>query len=106
MRSDQRSRDYVTRRRAVGLSTKEIMRCPKRFVAREVYRHLTNPATAPPVDDLRPARQAAHHTLESAAHHLHTGQTQLSRLELGKNRNPDPERRYRQWLSTIGAPAA
>ncbi|MFJ4063649.1 IS110 family RNA-guided transposase [Streptomyces albogriseolus] len=40
MRHDQRTRDYVARRTAEGMSTKDIMRCLKRFVAREVYRHL------------------------------------------------------------------
>ena len=78
MGSDQRTHDYVSRRRAEGLSTKEIMRCLKRFVAREIYRHLTNRAPAPPVHDLRPARRAANHTLASAARHLETGPSQLS----------------------------
>ncbi len=36
MRHHQPTRDYVTRRRAQGLSTKEIMRCLKRYVAREL----------------------------------------------------------------------
>jgi transposase len=40
MQYDQRTRDYVARRTAGGMSTKDIMRCLKRFVAREVYRHL------------------------------------------------------------------
>ena len=34
------TRAYVTRRTAEGLSTAEIIRCLKRYVAREVYRHL------------------------------------------------------------------
>lgn len=40
MKHDQRTRDYVARRTAEGMSTKDIMRCLKRFVAREIYRHL------------------------------------------------------------------
>lgn len=46
MRHDQRTRAYVERRTRDGLSKKEIMRCLKRFVAREVYRALiaTSPA--------------------------------------------------------------
>ncbi|MGO4636306.1 hypothetical protein AB4225_36215 [Streptomyces sp. 2RAF24] len=40
MRHDQRTRDYAARRTAEGMSTKDIMRCLKRFVAREVYKHL------------------------------------------------------------------
>ncbi|GAA1606725.1 MULTISPECIES: IS110 family transposase [Streptomyces] len=45
MRHDPRTRDYVTRRTAEGLSKKDILRCLKRFIAREVYKHLTQPAT-------------------------------------------------------------
>jgi transposase len=44
MRHDERTRTYVERRTREGLSKKEIMRCLKRFVAREIYRALiTNP---------------------------------------------------------------
>ncbi len=41
MRCDPRTRDYVTRRTAQGLSTREIRRCLKRYIARELYRTLT-----------------------------------------------------------------
>ena len=37
MRSDPRTRAYVTRRTAEGLSTKEIQRCLKRYIVRELY---------------------------------------------------------------------
>lgn len=37
MRWDQPTRDYVERRTAEGLSKREIIRCLKRYVAREVY---------------------------------------------------------------------
>ncbi len=40
MSSDPDTRRYVTRRRAQGLNTAEIMRCLKRYVARQVYKHL------------------------------------------------------------------
>ncbi|HJD84162.1 MULTISPECIES: IS110 family transposase [Kitasatospora] len=40
MKYDQRTRDYVARRTAEGLVKKDIIRCLKRFVAREIYRHL------------------------------------------------------------------
>lgn len=48
MRIDDRTRAYVTRRTAQGLSNREIIRCLKRYVAREIYHLLTDPpATAP-----------------------------------------------------------
>ena len=40
MGSDERTRVYVDRRLAEGRSKPEIMRVLKRYVAREVYRHL------------------------------------------------------------------
>ena len=74
MSSDPRTRAYVERRLAEGRSKPEIMRVLKRYVAREVYRHL--PALAPrserrvwprnartppgcPANDL-PARRSTH----------------------------------------------
>jgi transposase len=38
---DERTREYVARRTAEGKSGREILRCLKRYVAREVYRVLT-----------------------------------------------------------------
>ena len=40
MRRDQRTKEYVARRTAEGKSKREIIRCLKRYVAREVYRVL------------------------------------------------------------------
>ena len=54
MRHDPRTRAYVARRTAQGLSTKDIMRCLKRFVAREIYQHL------------KPQRTATNPTLQTA----------------------------------------
>jgi transposase len=40
MSSHDQTRSYVARRRAEGLNTAEIMRCLKRYVARQVFKHL------------------------------------------------------------------
>ena len=40
MSSHDETRRYVTRRREEGLSTPEIMRCLKRYVARQTFKHL------------------------------------------------------------------
>ena len=42
MRVDERTRAYLVRRTSEGKSKREIMRCLKRYVAREVYRVLTS----------------------------------------------------------------
>jgi transposase len=52
MRHDERTREYVARRTAEGKSKREIMRCLKRYIAREIYRLLApmaavSPASAP-----------------------------------------------------------
>jgi transposase len=44
MSSDPETRNYVRRRRAEGLSTREIMRCLKRYVARQTFKHLPRAA--------------------------------------------------------------
>ena len=44
MRRDARTRTYVARRTTEGLSKREIIRCLKRYVAREVFHALTKPA--------------------------------------------------------------
>ena len=44
MCSDDETRNYVRRRRAEGLSTREIMRCLKRYVARQTFKHLPRAA--------------------------------------------------------------
>ena len=44
MSSDDETRNYVRRRRAEGLSTREIMRCLKRYVARQTFKHLPRAA--------------------------------------------------------------
>jgi transposase len=40
MSSHEETRAYVTRRRSEGLNTAEIMRCLKRYVARQTFKHL------------------------------------------------------------------
>jgi transposase len=37
MRRDPRTKEYVSRRTAEGKSKREIIRCLKRYIAREVY---------------------------------------------------------------------
>jgi transposase len=46
MGSDRRTQHYVARRTAEGKSKWEIMRCLKRYIAREVYRELVPPSAA------------------------------------------------------------
>ena len=50
MTHDPDTRAYVERRRAEGRTTKEIRRCLKRYLARQLYRTLEALHAAPDVD--------------------------------------------------------
>ncbi|MEU6583641.1 IS110 family transposase [Nocardia sp. NPDC046763] len=45
LRHHQPTRAYVERRTAQGLAKRDIIRCPKRYVSREIYHTLTTPNT-------------------------------------------------------------
>jgi transposase len=45
LRNDPRTQVYMTRRTKEGQSKKEIIRCLKRYVAREAYPHLRTPGS-------------------------------------------------------------
>lgn len=98
MASCQRTRDYVAKRSAEGKSKSEIMRCLKRYAARELYRQITNPKPAPSVADLRPTRLQLGLTLNAAAHSIGQWPSILSRLERGVIRNDILAATYRDWL--------
>jgi transposase len=44
--NDEQTRTYAQRRRAEGKSDREIIRCLKRYISRQLYRQLTNTMTA------------------------------------------------------------
>jgi transposase len=48
MSRDDRTRAYVAKRTAEGKSKKEIIRCLKRYIAREIYRILASPSLGSP----------------------------------------------------------
>lgn len=96
----RRTREYVTKKRAEGHTTKEIIRCLKRAIAREVFTLLTNPVEVPRIDDLRPLRQTRRISLETAARELGVWPIKISNIERGKRRDDTFATTYRQWLTT------
>jgi len=40
LRYDPRTIDYMNRRRAEGLSKRDVLRCLKRFIAREIFKDM------------------------------------------------------------------
>lgn len=47
MRDDERTKAYAVRRTSEGKTRREIVRCIKRYIVREIYRHLCAPPRAP-----------------------------------------------------------
>lgn len=70
MTYEPRTRDYAAKKRAEGKTTKEIIRCLKRAIAREIFTLLTKPVDVPQIDDLRPLRHARGISLETVAQHF------------------------------------
>jgi len=99
MQRDPNTRAYVERRTAEGMSKKEIMRCLKRYVAREIYNVLVNPpaelVTGAEVRELRNQRGLS---LAVVAEQFSTCAIQISRLERGLLRDTRRLEKIRDWL--------
>ena len=103
-----RTRAYAARRQTEGKSRREIIRCLKRYIAREVFRLLADPHQATHTDDpgeLRHRRQAAGLSLAHAADQLNTWPATISVIERGKAPHHALAPAYRDWLNTL-QPAA
>jgi len=98
MTCDPRTRAYAERRRAEGKTIREIVRCLKRYIAREVFVLLTNPKPVIAGADLRTARNAAGISLATVADQLGTWATRISQLERGLRHDADLAARYQIWL--------
>ena len=102
MRHDPTTRAYVERRTAEGMTKKEIMRCLKRYVAREVYNVLVNPPTDLPTgSEIRELRHQRSLTLANICEQFGTVQITISRLERGLTHDTRLARRIRDWLHAI-----
>ena len=99
MRCDQTTIEYVEKRRAEGKTRREIIRCLKRHIARQVYRLLTDPPPTPNGADLRCLRQNTQTSLAQAATAVHAHPTRISQLERGLYHNHQLATRYHQWLT-------
>ncbi|MDJ0362268.1 IS110 family transposase [Rhodococcus sp. H29-C3] len=97
--SDERTRTYVARRTAEGKSPREIRRCLKRHIAREVYTLLVHPQSVPGTDDLRPLRHRVGLSMQSCADHFAVSLTTISRTERAIKPNHQFASRYREWLT-------
>lgn len=89
---------YAAKLRATGKSSKDVLRCLKRAIARETWHHLVHPDPIETADDLRPLRHERGLTLTQAATHLGTFPARISELERGTRPNANLATAYRAWL--------
>ena len=100
MQNDPHTQAYVAKREAEGKNRKEIIRCLKRHIAREIYQLLTNPHPTPNCARLRTRRQHGGITLTQTAQALGTHPSRISALEAGRDHNHHLATRYQTWLRT------
>jgi DNA-binding XRE family transcriptional regulator len=101
MRHDPATRAYVQRRTAQGKTRKEIIRCLKRFVAREVYTAIIKPPNDLPTgNDLRTIRVQRGLTQQHICNTLGISNQSISRLERGRSHDTRLTRRIHDWLLT------
>lgn len=89
------------RARARGKSDREVMRCLKRYVAREAYRALMRPHEVRRPEDasgLVAARRAARVSQVRAASILGTSEKYISMLERGQRELKPIRRAYKAWV--------
>jgi transposase len=96
---DEETQIYAARRRAEGKTKRDVIRCLKRHIAREIFAHLTNPAVVPVGTELRSVRKAAQISLTRASAELGTYPLRISRLERGLDHDRELAERYQAWLS-------
>ena len=100
IQNDARTQAYVAKRETEGKNRKEIIRCLKRHIAREIYRLITDPPPTPDYTRLRALRQQGGITITQAAEELRTRPARISELELGRNHNHQLATQYQRWLRT------
>ena len=100
MRTNQPTQEYVRKRQSDGKTRREIIRCLKRHIAREIYHLLTNPPPTPNTVHLRTLRQNAQITLTHAAAALRIHPTLLSKLEKRQHHDHQLATTYQHWLQT------
>ncbi|MGN6019902.1 transposase [Corynebacterium striatum] len=105
MHHDQRTRDYVAKRTKEGLSKKEILRCLKRAIVREVYRVLclgqaVLPTGQVEVDELKARRIQRQLSQAQVAEKLGCAPARISDIETGKRPLPELRLAYEELLKS------
>ena len=103
LRFDERSIAYAARLTAQGKTRREILRCLKRHIAREVYKLITDPPDVVHGADLRRQRTQRRLTINQTAQALGAAPARISALERGAIHNRDLAERYQRYLAQIAS---
>jgi transposase len=104
MGADPGTKEYVAKRRSEDKTKKDILRCLKRSIAREVFHLITNPQPVISGPELRHRRQELGLTLTEAALLLDCDPNRVSRLERGITKDQKQAEEYQQWLNAQRLP--
>jgi transposase len=99
MATDPGTKEYVAKRSSEGKTKKDILRCLKRSIAREVFHLITNPQPVISGPELRHRRQELGLNLTEAALLLDCDPNRISRLERGITKDQKQAEEYQQWLN-------
>lgn len=98
LRHDPATQQYRDRRTTELRTSAAVLRCLKRYVAREIYKLLTDPPPLLRTDDLADLRTHLGLTQTTVAEHLHTTAATISRIERSATYDPDLITAYRHLL--------
>lgn len=101
---DPKTRAYAARRQEEGKTKKDVIRCLKRAIAREVYHLIINPPQALDTTELRQLRQDAGLTLGHAADAMGCSIQKLSGIERGHCPDREFITTYHRYLTTLDTP--
>lgn len=112
LRHHRPTRDYAERKTREGKGRLEIIRCLKRYIAREAYKALVatrNGDTGRPTpqergERLRRLRKAHGITQRQVGEALAVPSSRISEIERGTRDLPELERRAIQWINTATTP--
>ena len=99
LRVDERSIAYAARLTAEGKTRREILRCLKRHIAREVYKLIIDPPDVAHGADLRRHRTQRGLTIHQTARALGAAPNRISELERGIIHNSSLAERYQRHLA-------
>ena len=94
--TDPDTRAHAAKRK----SKKDILRCLKRAIAREVFHLIAHPQPVQSTADLRPARRQPGLTITDVANALGYGITKIPRIERGHIRDTRFLHEYHDWLTS------